>query len=138
MPKSRADYMRRYRANKKQAQESKAVVKSILDSMIDNAMVVGEARYKCRIISEIIESKSQDDPVIIETKDAPAIVKARAIVTKMEERKRKQAEHMRKWRADKRAEDEEAYLNIQREYRKRKKKEEKEALELLSHYNIED
>ena len=57
---------------------------------------------------------------------------AKAIISKVEDRKRKQAEHRRKWRASKRAEDEEAYLNIQREYRERKKREEQEDLEIVS------
>jgi hypothetical protein len=36
-------------------------------------------------------------------------------------KKQKEAERMRRWRANKRAEDEEAYLNIQRDYRARKR-----------------
>lgn len=40
MSKSRAEYMRKWRANKKQSEESNALVKSIIASMINNAVVV--------------------------------------------------------------------------------------------------
>ena len=124
---------------KKRAHDKNLVMcSSIVNTMITDVFRVGEAREKCREINHELARDSCANSLIsdainqVKIEIADNVAHAKEVVSKMENRKRKQAEHMRKWRASKRAEDEEGYLNIQREYRARKKEEEQEAIDIVS------
>jgi hypothetical protein len=133
----KSKYMRDYR-------QHATDVSSIINSVIANAIRIGQARDKCRDINHELALDSCADSLISDAINqakndvaseivivAPDVAHARQVVSKIEERKKKQREQKQAYRLKMRAEDEETYLNKQRDYRAKRKAEEQKCLAIV-------
>jgi hypothetical protein len=132
--------MRDYRQHAKNVCD----VSSIVNAMIADVFRVGQARDKCRDINHELALDECDEALVSNAINqakndvaseivivAPYVDHARQVVSKIEERKKKQREQKQAYRLKMRAENEETYLNKQRDYRAKRKAEEQRCLAIV-------